>query len=132
MQLKFPLPRGHFEGGKNVSESFDPGALVYCLNDLGSRPTYQDLTEAYTVTQDDELETFRVSGTFTISLPADVEPGTAMRFVQTGAGTVSFDDDGGASTVISLPSLFDMGGVGATVTAECIDVDTWLLVGQLA
>lgn len=135
MELPFPLSLTHFSGGKNITESFDPDALVRLLNTLGNRPTYSTLTASDTVEQEDELETFLVDtsgGAVAVTLPVDIEVGTSVRFILVDASNAATFVGDGTSTVSSFGGLTAMAGLNAVVTAECTSADSWLLIGQLA
>lgn len=96
-----------------------------------------DISTDTTVNSTHSFKLFRNAGgsSLNITLPSDATDNLPIGF-QTGAfytstGILTFDDDGGSTTIISDGSLTSIDGSGVIATAIKIESDTWIVSGKL-
>ena len=93
MILHFPLPRGHFAGGKNVSGSSDPDSLEHLLNQAGGRrPVVTVDSTPFAIMPAHERDILAVDvtaagGPVTLNVPDDLPTGFALTILQVNGTT---------------------------------------------
>lgn len=146
MLVKFPLRPQYFQGGSHITSGTHlygvvEDSLQELLDSLGSRPDITEVADDQTVQLADELDVILVDvaaagGTLTLTLPDNMPPGFAVKFVQSTAGTVTFAPDTDV-VMNSFGGAASMAGQWSIATAEVIGLtdvtehSVWLLAGQL-